>query len=87
MWEEKIEELYKSWIDNVHQDLKFVKFACVCIQDEENAPNLEALKNQMKKDLFEKYPGYNEDQINKIVGEAESLYLALKYYEEIRKEN
>ncbi len=92
MWEEKIEELYKSWTDDnelfgTHGNFKFIKFACACIQDEDNAPNMEELKSRIKRDLSEKYPGYNEDQKSKKVSEAESLYLALKYYEEIRKEN
>ena len=91
MWKEKIEELYKNWIDDNdlwgHGESKFLKFVWACIQDEENAPNQEELKNQIKRDLSEKYLGYKEDQKNKIASEAESLYLAIKKYEEIRKEN
>lgn len=91
MWEEKIKKLYESWIDDNDfwglGEPKFLKFVWACIQDEENAPDQEELKNQIKRDLSEKYPGYNNDQKNKIVSEAESLYLAIKNYEKIRKEN
>ena len=91
MWEEKIEELYKSWINDgrffKEGESKLLKFFWACIQNEESAPSQEELKNQVKRDLSEKYPGYNEDRKNEIVSKVESLYLTIKKYEEIRKEN
>ena len=88
MWEEKIEKLYKNWIsDNelfgVHGERKFLKFVWACIQNEEDAPSQEELKNRIKRDLSKSEDDYKSE----ITSQAESLYVTLKDYEEIRKEN
>ena len=88
MWEEKIEKLYQIWIkDNelfgAYGEKKFLRFVWACIQDEKNAPQPYELLDRIKSDFSE----HEEGCKNKIAGKAEGLYITLKDYEEVRKEN
>ena len=67
----------------VYGERKFLKFVWACIQNEQNAPNQEELKNRIKNDFSKRDENYK----NEIASHAESLYITLKDYEEIRKEN